>query len=133
MLYPMFAMLLLTLTVGVILGRARFKAVAHKRINPKYFLTNRGYEVPQDLAQKERNFANLFETPPLFYVGCTLALALNLESAGLLFTAWLYVVLRIAHSIIHITYNNVYHRFFAFIGSLLTILAIWLQVLLLAS
>ena len=129
MIYPIFAMFLLTLVVGIVLGRARFKAVATRDIDRRYFLVNSGYQVPQKLAQMERNFSNLFETPPLFYVVCLASLALNVETTAMLIMAWVYVGLRVLHSFIHITYNNVYHRFMAFISSLLVILSLWVLLL----
>jgi hypothetical protein len=39
--------------------------------------------------------------------------------------AWSYVALRVVHSLIHITYNRIVHRFAAFAMSNAALLAMW--------
>jgi hypothetical protein len=39
--------------------------------------------------------------------------------------AWIYVALRIVHSLIHLTYNNVLQRFAAFASSALLLVGMW--------
>ena len=39
--------------------------------------------------------------------------------------AWLYVACRIAHSFVHLTYNNVLHRLATFGASTVVLLALW--------
>ena len=39
--------------------------------------------------------------------------------------AWAYVALRIVHSLIHLSYNHVLHRFLAFATSNVVLLGIW--------
>jgi len=41
--------------------------------------------------------------------------------------AWGYVALRIAHSAIHLTYNNVFHRLSAFAASNVLLVALWVR------
>jgi hypothetical protein len=41
------------------------------------------------------------------------------------FGAWLYVALRVAHSLIHLTYNNVMHRLIAFAVSNPVLAGLW--------
>ncbi len=40
--------------------------------------------------------------------------------------AWAFVMLRIAHSVIHCTYNNVMHRFPVFMVGFAGLVALWL-------
>ena len=47
--------------------------------------------------------------------------------------AWLYVGLRLVHTLIHISYNYVIHRFMAFVLSMLTLLAMWIEFIRLAG
>ena len=68
---------------------------------------------------------NLLELPILFYIGCVLIYITKTQSQTLLILAWLFVVLRVVHSCIHIFYNNVMHRLTAFIASNTTLLVIW--------
>ncbi len=39
--------------------------------------------------------------------------------------AWLYVALRVVHSLIHCTYNKVMHRLSAFVASFALLVALW--------
>jgi len=72
------------------------------------------------------NFRNLFEVPVLFYVLC-IALALNGGSSpGFVSAAWAYVGLRALHSLIHVTYNRVVHRFLVYVASTLLLFGMWI-------
>ena len=91
-------------------------------------------DTPPDYVQKiGRNFANLLETPILFYLLAALVVALKIDSALMLNLAWLYVGLRLVHTLIHISYNYVIHRFMAFVLSMLTLLAMWIEFIRLAG
>ena len=68
---------------------------------------------------------NLLELPLLFYVAMLLAQITATGSPLLVGLAWAYVALRVVHSLIHITYNDVLHRFLAFAASNFVLLGIW--------
>ena len=53
----------------------------------------------------------------MFYIGGTTRPAIAL--------AWVYVGLRVVHSAIHLTYNNVMHRLIAFALSNAVLIALW--------
>ncbi|MBI3899671.1 MAG: MAPEG family protein [Gammaproteobacteria bacterium] len=72
-----------------------------------------------------RHFANLFEMPVLFYLACVLCLVVGLTSGALVVLSWLYVIFRILHATIHLTYNNVRHRLAAFVASNICLIGIW--------
>jgi hypothetical protein len=75
------------------------------------------------------NFRNLFEVPVLFYALCA-ALALNGGStAAYVAAAWAYVGLRALHSLIHVTYNRVVHRFLVYVASTLLLFGMWIAFL----
>ena len=63
--------------------------------------------------------------PVLFYLGVLVALALGLRSELLLWLAWAYVALRVAHAAIHLTYNRVMHRFSVYVASCIAAWAFW--------
>lgn len=44
--------------------------------------------------------------------------------------AWVYVVLRGIHSLIHLSYNHVFHRFAVFATSNVVMALLWLNLLL---
>ena len=122
--YAMFAMLLLTFGVAFRLLFLRIKAVKAGRVSIGQFRLNTG-EIPNDMAQAARNYSNLFETPVLFYIAGTIAIAMDVESLELLIFAWGFVVARLAHSWIHLTYNNVIHRLWAFMAGNFCVLVMW--------
>jgi hypothetical protein len=77
-----------------------------------------------------RHWANLFEAPVLFYVACLAALVLNLDQVLFVQLAWAYVVVRMAHSLIHLTYNRVSHRLTMFLLSQGVLIVMWVILLL---
>ena len=127
--YPVFSLVILTFIIAFASGISRFISVRRKDINPKYYIFMSG-DTPPDYVQKlSRNFANLLETPILFYLLAVLIIALQIDSALMVKLAWLYVFFRLVHSVIHISYNHVLHRFTAFLLSMLTLLAMWVQLM----
>jgi hypothetical protein len=125
MLYPMFALVLLTSLVAFYLFGLRFKAVKSKQIRLSQFRLNNAGDVPEAITQAARNYTNLFEIPVLFYAAGILALVLNLQSQTMVVCAWGFVISRVLHSWIHVTYNNVLHRLYAFMLGVLLVLAMW--------
>jgi hypothetical protein len=71
------------------------------------------------------NFADLLEMPVLFYVICLMGLVTHRADATMLWLAWAYVIIRILHSIVHLTYNDRAHRTFLFAASNFVVLAMW--------
>jgi len=130
MIYPLFALVLLTLLVGFSLGIYRFRAVSSGKVTPGYYRLFRGAVPPDRMEQLSRNFSNLFEVPLLFYVLAILCLVTGIESRLMLGLSWLYVVLRYVHSAIHISYNHPLHRFLVFLASVLVIAILWILLLL---
>lgn len=124
MIYPMFAMVLLTFAVMILMGIARINSVRTGKISIGYFRTMRG-DSPEYLLKLSRHFSNLFEMPVLFYTAGLLSVALNIEHALLPLFGWMFVLIRCVHALIHITYNNVIHRMLAFIAGSVCVLIIW--------
>lgn len=133
MLYPMFALVLLTVIIGSITVKTRFASVRNGELNRKYFILMQGYEVPENITITTRCFNNMFELPMLFYVVATLYMVLGLESLTGLILAWLFVALRCLHTYIHLTYNNVFHRMKVYWAGLFCMLLMWLNLIILAS
>ena len=84
-------------------------------------------QVPARVRWKADNYNNLMEQPTLFYA-VTLALALlGADGAVNVALAWLYVALRVVHSLVHATLNIVNLRFFVFIAGTFVLLALAIQ------
>jgi hypothetical protein len=119
-------MVLLTFIIGLIAVKVRFKSVKGGLVSPKYFKLMNGEQEPEMVTITTRCFNNQFEIPVLFYVVCTLYITLGVESvAGLMF-AWLFVVFRVVHAYIHLTYNHIIHRMSAFWLAFISVMAMWL-------
>lgn len=125
MLYPMLAMIVLTFAVAFYMLALRVGAVRSGAVSTRYFRVYTGTEPPEAVQQAGRNYSNLFEMPVLFYAACVTALALGFQTPALVTLAWLYVGARLAHSVIHLGYNNVMHRLAAFMTSNVFLLLMW--------
>ncbi len=76
-----------------------------------------GNQLPKETQFVADNYNHLMEQPTIFYA-CAIALAVAGLGDGLhLWMAWAYVVLRIVHSIVQGTTNNVLVRFSIFLVS----------------
>ena len=78
------------------------------------------------VVQAADNFRNLFETPVLFYALVACAIAVSWVPPWLVIGAWCYFGLRIAHSLIHCTYNRVMHRLAIFALSFGLLVVLWI-------
>lgn len=127
LIFPMFAMVILTLIVACVAVKARFESVKNGSINPKYFKLMQGENIPDFVTKTTRCFNNQFEIPVIFYVACTLYISLGIESLlGIIF-AWLFVVLRSIHAYIHLTYNHILHRMLFFWAAFLSVIILWVN------
>ena len=130
MIYPMFAMILLTFCYVFYTAYCRVSMSMRGEVNPRYFKTMSGYEVPEKIQVTTRHFANLLETPPLFYIAGALIIALGIDSGIAETICWVYLTARLAHMFVHNSYNHPVHRMICFMLGLFCILALWIIVLL---
>lgn len=124
-LYPMLAMMGLTLFCIARLGYLRFVAVKQREVDPRFFSLYRGYEEPEKLAACSRHVVNLFEAPVLFYVLGITAFLTEQTGSIAISLAWAYVGLRLVHSYVHLTNNVVIIRFRLFVISMLVLTVLW--------
>ncbi len=88
--------------------------------------------LPREVQWKAHNYNHLHEAPTVFYA---VALALAFMGAGDGFNAqlaWVYVGLRIVHSIVQVTVNKVMVRFLVFALSSLVLMMLVAHTLLIA-
>jgi len=124
-LFPVFALAALTFGIGIWLARLRFAAVKRGDLSPRYFVINRGSEVPEYLAKVNNNYNNLLELPVLFYVVTVLLYVTDRVELAQLVLAWIFVASRYVHSYIHTTYNNVRHRLRTFMLGVIALISMW--------
>jgi len=83
--------------------------------------------VPPEVSIPNRNYMNLLELPTLFYAACLALFVLGKVTQADCTIAWIYVGLRAAHSLIHLTYNNVLHRLAVFATSNIVLGVLWIR------
>ena len=122
---PMGALVLLTFLVLLQVPIRRFRAAFAGMVGPDDFKYGESDRVPGSVSLPNRNYMNLLEVPILFYVLCIVQFVTASVTATTLDLAWMYVALRVLHSAIHLTYNNVRHRLVAFATSNFVLMAMW--------
>lgn len=128
--YPMLVLVLLTFAVLFVMGFGRVKFIASGGVHIKKFRLMEGKaDLPEWLQRLDRNLSNLLEIPVLFYLWCLVMMVLQPAEAIWLNLAWAYVALRCLHTCIHVSYNNVNHRFLVYVVSCLLLLGMWLGLL----
>ena len=124
--FAVFAQALFPLVMLVKLFLRRRTAVINREVSFKYFRSYQGRDsLPEHLIVHERHYSNLFEMPIYFIGFGVLVLALDQVDQVLVALAWVYVLLRLGHSMIHLGSNNINHRAIMFGGSCLTLLISW--------
>jgi hypothetical protein len=124
-LYPIFALAAWTALVLLLIPFYRVRAGRRGEIVTKDFRYGESATVPSYVKIPNRNYMNLLELPVLFYVVCLLLYISAAASLIMLTLAWTYVALRVVHSLIHLSYNNVIHRLAAFALSNFVLIALW--------
>ena len=128
LIYPMFAMVLLSVTVlGILFGR-RVRSVRSGRVEMRYYRTYQGAPEPEEALQAARHFANLFEAPVLFYAGCLAAMIAGIGDTLTLTLAWIYVAARTLHAYVHLGRNRVRHRMLVYFTGWLALIALWIDI-----
>ncbi len=101
--FPCLTLILFTGLVLCTMFIRRMKCLKEGKVDLTYYKTyNTGASEPRLVVQASRNFTNLHETPTLFYILCLFALVLQIVDSTILTFSWVYVGLRLVHSLIHI-------------------------------
>lgn len=127
--FPMAALAGWTFAVLLLIPYARFRAAFRGRVTAADFRFGESGNVPGEVSLPNRNLMNLLELPILFYVACiTLYVTKSVDGASV-YLAWIYVGLRVGHSLVHLTYNNVFHRLTVFAASNVILAVIWIRLI----
>jgi hypothetical protein len=130
-LYPMIVLVFWTFVVLLLIPRRRFGAARERLVSARDFAFGESENVPGEVRLPNRNYMNLLELPVLFYLACITLVVTGRVEAWSVGLAWAFVVARIAHSLVHLTYNNVFHRLRIFAVSVVLLMVLWLRVLVL--
>ena len=119
---PVVVLMLLTMLVWLRMSYLRISYMLKNKIDAQKLASPEECHsvLPDFINQTSNNFKNLFEAPIIFYVTCLVIVVTNSVDMIFVYLAWAYVLLRILHSVIHCTVNNVTARFYAyFVSSIL--------------
>ena len=130
-LYPLFMMVILTF---IVIWRQFFismYALKQKDISFSFYkLFKDDKEVPDYLEAARMHYRNMFEVPILFYVLVLFLYLSNSVTELDVLLAWLFVIGRIAHSLVRtFQYDNILFRFKCFAFSIVVIMFHWLLVM----
>src|SRR3990170_1779921 len=124
-LLPPTALAFLSGIVWVRLYVERIGELRARRIHPQQLASAKQVHETLQNVQASDNFRNLFEVPVLFYALCGFLAITQLTTLLLLACAWGYVVLRAAHSYVHLTNNKVIRRFQLYVASTGVLYLMW--------
>jgi hypothetical protein len=127
-LLPMLAVVALTIIGFARLVVVRFTSIRARQTPLKYYVAFQNASEPENVAVAVRHYANLFEAPIIFYAACVTVFALQAVTPSIYYAAWAYAVFRIAQSTIHLTFNNVRYRAYAFLLGWIALIALWGQI-----
>jgi len=127
--YPVLVMVLHTFFVWCWMYVVRIRATIRENIPMSAFRDQRtAAATPGVHSTVSDNLVNLFELPVLFYLASVILYVTSGVSAAMLAISWFYVATRIAHSLVHITYNKVMHRFSIYIISSIALWVMWIMI-----
>ncbi|MFZ5657968.1 MAG: MAPEG family protein [Pseudomonadota bacterium] len=122
---PALAMVVLTFAVWWRMYFARIGQMRRERIHPQKVATSAQATALLTDSRAADNFRNLFELPVLFYLALVVADRMDMVDGISLALAWAFVLLRVVHSAIHVTYNRVMHRFAAYVAGGMVLWLLW--------
>lgn len=124
---PLLGMMVLTSVVWLWMFVKRFAYISANNIAPDKLKTPEqvSANIPTALAGPANNLKNLFELPVIFYVLCLYLMLSNTVDNTQVICAWVFMVFRALHSVVHCSYNNVNHRFLMY---LVSSVALWVMV-----
>jgi hypothetical protein len=128
LLAPLVALVAWTLVVLFILGFVRFRGVKQARLKVDPSRGGRGQDLDGVLEPRfnwpAHNYAHLMEQPTLFYAIVLALVLMGFDHPINVILAWVYVALRVAHSLVQIFMNDLRLRFPLFLLSSLVLLSL---------
>ncbi|MBN7798439.1 MAPEG family protein [Parahaliea mediterranea] len=125
---PLLAMMLLTFLVWLWMFIRRIGYMTSQSIDVEQVKRPADVEslLPPEVQAPAYNLRNLVELPVLFYALCLYLTVFTQVDGFYVICAWVFVVFRYLHSLVHCTYNRVMHRFLMYAVSAV---ALWVMVL----
>lgn len=112
----------------------RKRSLQSKEIRLSYFKAYLGgSNLPERVQVYGRHVDNQFQAPMVFFMTCLTYIAIPLDPRFGIFLAWAFVLLRLAHSFIHLGGNNVLKRATVYALGWVCILGMWIEILVSAA
>ena len=121
---PVFVQIALTFALLIWMARARTGAVMRREVRVSDIVLGQP-AWPARITQIGNCYHNQLQLPVLFYVLAGFAIVTKKDDLLFVVTAWLFVLLRIAHAYVHTGSNNLRRRFNIFAGGLLVLAVMW--------
>lgn len=121
--WPMVAHVALVFALYALLSARRVALVKAGKIEASVFRENR--DEPDESLVVRNSISNQFELPVLFHLCCVLLYVTEADNILSLGLAWLFVALRYAQAVIHVTGNRLRYRRPLFMAGFLVLVAMW--------
>ncbi|MFP6664424.1 MAG: MAPEG family protein [Deltaproteobacteria bacterium] len=121
---PILALVLWTLVIWLWMYATRIPALRKAKIDPQEAARTRELNLPPEIMQISDNYNHLMEQPTIFYATALAAQVAGQADGLAVGLAWGYVGLRVVHSLIQCTVNNVLMRFTVFSISTIVLAAL---------
>ncbi len=131
LLLTVFAQVLLTSVVLIIMGRRRFKAARKKEISMAAFQLMNLTGANEQAIATGRNFDNQFQMPMLYLFSVLFILHFGLADLTFVILGASFVLFRVWHTLIHIGNNVLRARFRVFLLGCAVLWLIWIRLLVL--
>lgn len=128
-LQPVVALLVWSLVIWAWMYATRIPAVVAMKmvLDPNTPKGEQMATLPPSVRWKADNYNHLMEAPTMFYaVALTLAIA-DTGNGAAATVAWVYVALRVVHSLVQVTRNHIPTRFAVFVLSMLAQIVLVIQ------
>ena len=121
---PFLAMLFLTFLVWVYMYIRRIYFISKNKIDSQQLAIpgTLAQITPPNVSNPSDNLKNLFEIPVLFYALVLYLFVTKQVDTVYVTAAWIFVIFRALHSIVHCTFNFVMLRFYLYLFSAI---AVW--------
>ena len=128
---PVLALIIWSLVIWVWMYVKRLPAIGKAGLKPQDARFPGSLDVlPDDARQAADNYNHLMEQPTIFYALAFLTYLLSLQSPFTAGLAWIYVALRVVHSLVQVTVNLVPIRFMIFAASTIVLMTLAFRVVL---
>lgn len=126
-LLPVFVQVLLTFAVLVVMGVRRQHSAKMRGKTAQDLALAREQDWERPAIQASNNFKNQFELPVLFYTAAAFALITRNVDMAMFILAWVFVLARIGHAVVHLGSNVVLWRGSIWLIGFIALVAMWVM------